>query len=497
MLKYNFLLSLILLLFIKLSAQPDLQWDLILSGNPTNYFSAITHTQDEGCVIVTSTTSDEDFEGAKGNVDTYVAKYDGEGDLVWDYVLGGSERDQISEISPTSDGGFILVGHSNSIDGDLEGISDQTTMKAFMVKMTATGEVEWVEVFVEETIFRTVKIDDQDNIYTTSSSGFSTMGEVTVSKFSSDGTKLWSDLIFIGDAVYYSDLAVDQEGNVYRVNGIQVDSDYSDIMITKFDSGGDEIWSKIYEGNGFARGHVIEIVDDELWLAGNTTSTNGVLSGEHGSFDSFVASFDLDGNIISKTVLGGSSYDEISDMKIFGDKILVTGSSQSIDNDFNVPFPDSDGDVFIAELDLEGVVNWVTYSGGEKQESKSRITILNGSTFMLAYGGTSQEGTLDGSVEGWKTYLASYDLQGALSAENPVEFDVAIYPNPSTQKISLELDDVRLYSLKIYGTNGALLMHKKLLKEKEIDISNLPSGLMHIALYKDGRKVSSQSVLKE
>jgi hypothetical protein len=61
--------------------------------------------------------------------------------------LGGSKDDYCYDAKPTSDGGFVAVGSSNSIDGQVTGNHGKADF--WVVKVNATGAIQWENSLVE------------------------------------------------------------------------------------------------------------------------------------------------------------------------------------------------------------------------------------------------------------------------------------------------------------------------------------------------------------
>lgn len=62
-----------------------------------------------------------DKEGVKGKTDGALVLYDDQGNMIWEKLTGGSKADSFNGAAQTGDGGFIAVGNTQSVDGDLEG----------------------------------------------------------------------------------------------------------------------------------------------------------------------------------------------------------------------------------------------------------------------------------------------------------------------------------------------------------------------------------------
>ena len=76
-------------------------------------------------------------------------------------MLGGSGDEEASSIQQTADGGYILAGTSNSIDGDVTGIHDgydtipavngtnmiYHSIDAWIVKLDDSGKIKWEKCY--------------------------------------------------------------------------------------------------------------------------------------------------------------------------------------------------------------------------------------------------------------------------------------------------------------------------------------------------------------
>ncbi|MFW9996893.1 MAG: hypothetical protein ACFFD4_32930 [Candidatus Odinarchaeota archaeon] len=72
-------------------------------------------------------------------VDAWLVKVDNNGNPEWNYTYGGEEEDYTTHVVSTIDGGYVLTGRTGSYG---EGAED-----AWLVKTTATGQLEWSQTF--------------------------------------------------------------------------------------------------------------------------------------------------------------------------------------------------------------------------------------------------------------------------------------------------------------------------------------------------------------
>ena len=78
------------------------------------------------------------FDGTDG--DAWVASVDNAG-LIWQQCIGGSSKDDAHCIIRTSDGGYAVTGHAESLDGDFSDKPDGHF--GFVVKLDNGGNIIW------------------------------------------------------------------------------------------------------------------------------------------------------------------------------------------------------------------------------------------------------------------------------------------------------------------------------------------------------------------
>ena len=134
---------------VKLDYYGNIQWQKTYGGSYLERAQSVYQTYDAGYIVSGYTRSDDgDVSGYKGTpaygYDFWIVKLDMLGDLQWEKSLGGSEKDYGYSIKQTIDGGYIVVGGSNSIDGDISGTninSDNTDV--WIAKIDNDGNIQW------------------------------------------------------------------------------------------------------------------------------------------------------------------------------------------------------------------------------------------------------------------------------------------------------------------------------------------------------------------
>ncbi len=116
---------------VKTDSLGDTLWTKTYGGNYPDYGLSVIRTPDGGYIITGATLS----YGA-GSWDVYLLKIDSLGNTLWTKTYGGGEGDEGWFLSPTSDGGFIITGYTESYGA---GHAD-----VYLIKTDSLGNVSGV-----------------------------------------------------------------------------------------------------------------------------------------------------------------------------------------------------------------------------------------------------------------------------------------------------------------------------------------------------------------
>jgi hypothetical protein len=105
-------------------------WEKAYGGAGIDVGWSVTLASDGGYVVVGSTSS----YGA-GEEDIWLVKVDADGDKLWDKTFGGSADDEAYSIKPTLDGGYIVGGYTESFGAGADDV--------WLLKIDASGNKLW------------------------------------------------------------------------------------------------------------------------------------------------------------------------------------------------------------------------------------------------------------------------------------------------------------------------------------------------------------------
>lgn len=295
-------------------------WSKIFTGNGGATGNAITTSADGGFVAAGFSYSDNfDFTGNHGSTDVVVVKRDLNGNKVWTKCLGGTGPDFANNIINTQDNGYLVVGSTNSIDGDVTGNSG-TDENVWVIKLDADGNILWNKTYGGAGIDVGLAVASTTDGYIIASASRSNDGDV--SGHHNTGSE--------------------------------------DIWMMKINTSGNIIWQKSLGGTGqdFSLS-IISTTGDGILIAGNTNSNNDDVTGNHGGQDAWLVKLNAAGDLVWQKTFGGSADEFVGSIESSGDGgFVVAGRTYSIDGDLAGLNGGNDTNGWILKIDGSGNKLW-------------------------------------------------------------------------------------------------------------------------------------------
>jgi hypothetical protein len=117
---------------VKLDSSGNVIWTKTIGGSSSDFATSIIQSSDGGYVVAGGTSS----FGA-GSADIYVVKLDSSGNVIWTKTIGGSNDDEARSIIQSSDGGYIVAGWTSSFGAGSDDF--------YVVKLDSAGNVLWTK----------------------------------------------------------------------------------------------------------------------------------------------------------------------------------------------------------------------------------------------------------------------------------------------------------------------------------------------------------------
>ena len=307
-----------------------------------------------GFAMVGSTQStDGDFsERNTEDWDLFLMKFSEEGEPIWTKTYGGSADDFGFSLVETQEGGFVLVGYSNSMDGDVpatKGYHDH-----WIIKVDATGKVLWKKSFGYS------GHDHAYNVIATQDGGYFFNGFLDVTASSGQGN-------------------TGKSAKVAR-HGV------GEFWCHKMDTNGNIQWQRYFGGTNNDRSYdAIQTSEGNFLLVGTSESDDLDVSNPKGSYDIWVVMLSPFGELLWEKSFGGSLVDEASRVieDSFGN-FRIIGNSHSSDEDISQPKGQSD--VWQITIDKNGqLIRSYNFGGSEFDKGTAIGEWQRGALFIGGY----------------------------------------------------------------------------------------------------------------
>jgi hypothetical protein len=370
----SFLLLLSVLFFS--NAQPQILWQKTLGGSSVEESSRALQTADGGFIICGTTESvNGQISFNHGHSDFWVVKTDSNGILEWEKCYGGLLEDQASSISQSNDNGFIICGSSSSNDSLVSG--NHGNADYWIVKTDSTGNMEWQKSYGGDSDESAVRI---------------------------------INIVHGGYAI---------AGNTFSNNGdITGFHGYCDIWIVVIDSVGNIIWQKTYGGSDAELAFsIIGTFDGGFAVAGLTSSNDGDVTGLHAGQDVWIFKTDSAGNLEWQSALGGSGSENAQSIIQNPDStytfIAMTGS---VDGD--VLNNQSANGVWLVHLNASGNILWQQCYGGNQIDYAFDLKSTNDAGYIIGGESSSNDTNVTGNHGAMDVWHIETDSIGNLQWEN-------------------------------------------------------------------------------
>ncbi len=294
---------------LKLDNSGNVEWKKTFGGSNVDMVYSIQQTRDGGYIAAGYTSSkDGDIKENHGFDDFWIVKLNEDGDIEWEKTYGGSNTDIAYSIKQTSDDGYIVVGETYSYEGkkdiwalklDENGSVEWQQLYGSSYNNNTLAPVDDIPYSVQQT-------SDGGYIIVGESESEDGYADIFVMKLDKDGIDEWQKF-YEGpyDDRAYSVQQTSDGG--YIVVGETVSTEYgdTDLFVMKLDEDGNKEWQKVYGGSDDDTAHYVQEVDSGYIIAGETWSEdNGIEN--HGGGDFWLLKLDRDGNIIWQKTYGGS-----------------------------------------------------------------------------------------------------------------------------------------------------------------------------------------------
>lgn len=340
--------------------------------------------------------------------------------IQWLKYLGGSDVDNVESVKQTTDGGYIVIGTSNSHDGDVA-VTSSRYFDYWILKLSSSGAIQWQKTLGSTNTDHAYKIQQTNDggyilIGTVGNSDGDVIGnfgsQIWVVKLNAMGTVQWQkSLGGTYEEVGYSIIQTSDGG--YAIAGTNNSNDgdvtgnhgFIDAWVIKLNSSGTLLWQKSYGGTEYDVIYSIrQTTDGGYILAGQTGSNDGNVTGFHGFYDAWILKLNPSGNLQWQKALGGTGQEIARDINLTNDGgYIIVGHTNSLDGNVVGPIH-GDIDAWIIKINTSGVIQWQKSIGGNGMETVSSVQQTIDGGFIVGGTTNSNNGDIIGNhinSDGW------------------------------------------------------------------------------------------------
>ena len=359
---YQLLLLLLPVIPVHLKAQiPPRQWAQHYGGANVDIPYTIKFTADGGTVVAGYTDSKSGDVSAQPNReywDLWVLKLDKCGTIQWEKSFGGRGYESARDIVQTADGGYMVLGETNSTDGGvIAGYGG--TKDIWLLKLSASGNLEWQK------------------------------------RYGGSGLDIGNHIELTTDGSFL--IAATSSSNDGDIRGNHSTGTFTDGVLMKINAAGNLLWSKCFGGSKNEELFDIEVINGTIFAVGFTNSIDGDIPPDQKNYDMWLLAIDAGGNKVLSKIYGGSQNDVAYCMtKGANGSLTLAGYTTSSDGD--VSGAKGSQDYWVINLDQKGKLNWQKVLGGTDAEYAKTILTDSDSSYIIGGVSYSNDGDINGAL---------------------------------------------------------------------------------------------------
>jgi hypothetical protein len=358
-----------------------------LGGAKNESAQAVTKTNDGGYAILGHTQSMDGDVTTKLNesYDYWLLKFNASDELEWQKTYGGSEDDRGADLIQTSDGGYAVIGKSKSSDGD---VSENSGYEDFWItKLDASGSISW------EYAYGFAGSDTPYSIIQTNDNGYLLTGVLDVSASNGQG---------------------DRRSNTARRHA------GGDYWVIKLNANGLKQWSNYYGGTFTDTAYdAIQTEDNGYMIVGASDSTDVDISNNHGGYDFWVINISNTGELIWEKSFGGNETDEARAISKTSDgNYLVVGDTRS--DEFDVSKNNGAADLWMIKITPEGTLLWEKTLGGTNFDVGRSVLKTQDDGFLISGSSRSNDGNLTSNRGQNDAWVLKIDSSGDIDWQQTI-----------------------------------------------------------------------------
>ena len=388
--------------------------------------------------------------------------------------------DKIYDMTTDNLGNYYIGGR---IDQDP---SNLYNYDSYVAKLDANGNIVWSQTLnttgTLEDRTSYVRLNSNQDVIAVGRNFNGTNYNILVTAYSNSGTLLWSHSFDNGGNDYPSGVQVDAANNIFITGRAesQVFGEF-DYVLLKYSSSGSLAWSKIY--NGSANG------DDEAQALALDANGNIFVTGKsdtdpsaNQNMDMVTLRYDANGNITGQNTFDGDFHsDDIPDDIAVGpyNKVYITGHT----NKAAMLTPNYDIVTRVISNDLSNLLYQDIFNGDSDSSDVPNSLYVMGNEFYIAGSTTSATEQRNGLVIKYSGSIPD----GVDELSSITRFNV--YPNPAFHEITIQTNffEEGLMLLELTDVSGRLVKTQQIVNRGQsvVNLEGIPEGIYFYQITKD------------
>ena len=435
MLKQLIIIISIVLLSAPVYAQaPDTLWTRTYGGAASDIGLAVQQTDDGGFIIIGKTNSN-----SAGMTDIYLIKTDANGDTMWTRKYGSEFADVGHYVLQNEDGGYILVcmyGLTSS-SGCLQ-----------LIKTDENGDTLWTKTHPDHQVYKHIQQTEDGGYIIAGTIAGTYEWDAAMIKTDAYGEIEWAQN-YDGSEWDYGSCAVPTSDRGYILTGSITQSylGQTNVFLVKTDADGDTVWTRSIGENMVDSGNCV--IED----SNGDYVVTGMLNGEDEAdiySDVYLVKVNVNGDTLWTNFYGRGANDwGASVVNTEDGGYVVTGIC---DYAWSTEYK---GDLNLVKADTDGNEEWyLSFGGTELDQGNCVQKTSDGGYIVVGY--TNSYGA--GSTDVWLLRFEG-ELAAVSGSEfhSPAEFELyPPHPNPfnPVTNISFTLPAAGLVTISVFDVNG-------------------------------------------
>jgi hypothetical protein len=298
---------------VKLDAKGTVEWEKRYGGVGQDDLVTLSLTADGGYIIGGSSDSPSQtqtqnavnainpnakYNDSRGNMDYWILKLDRKGNVTWQKTFGGDYADLLRAVVPTTDGGYMVGGYSNSPQsGDKTNTNFGEGGDYWILKLNDKGDIAWQQTIggdKDDQLNALLQTPDKGYLLGGNSNSNATQSKSSNSEDGTDfwvlkldekGTPQWQKTYNYGTVDILTSMVQNPDGTVlvagYSPSTAQsrgnkkAPEGLDDYIALKISPTGEVLWERKVGSDGVDMlKKVIETRDGGYLLAGTTNNSN-------------------------------------------------------------------------------------------------------------------------------------------------------------------------------------------------------------------------------